>query len=273
MNKLKMIEKLGFRPYMIEDNELREECEIILNNVLSDYFIDNKITDYNFVNEDGWIDCSNILQLCRGFDKLNDSYDFICIKNKKNNIVNFIIRPTLQSKFNSDKFGESVKISYRMNDGVLEINKISKYNGDLLNEKHMYVRDSKDNDLVLISEYKMYYCDDVKYEEATLKKVKELRKIYDNGQYINNNLIPIFSELYLTSKANGFVKRLFINDLDTGLNITSGTSIYNIDKNVPEYITNYNSLDSNKSLIECFEENFKTYENRNNKNSMIKMLR
>lgn len=271
MKKLKMIEKLGFKTSLIEDNDLKYECESILNKILEKYYIENNITDY-LLCKDKYIDCSNLVQFYRGFSKNNDSYDFIYVKNNINKVMSLIVRPTLQSKFNGDKFGESVKISYRMNDGVLEMNRISKYNGDLLNESHMYVRDSQDNDLVLLSEYKMYYSDDVKYEEANLKKVSELRKIYDNGQYITNNLIPVFSELYVTTKGNSLVKRLYINDLDTGLNITSGTNIYNIDNHVPEYITNYSSM-GDKSLIECFEENFRTYENRNNKNSMIKIFR
>lgn len=272
MNKLKMIEKLGFKPYLIEDNDLRYECESILSKILEKYYIDDNITDYQVYNK-SCIDYSNTMQLCRGFSKNNDSYDFMYIKNRTNNTMNFILRPTLQNKFNSDKFGESVKVSYRMNDGMLEMNRISKYNGDLLNEKHIYVRDSKTNDLVLLSEYKMYYSDDVKFEEAKLNKVSELRKVYDNGEYINNNLIPLFSELYVTSKTDNIVGSLFINNLDTGLDITDGTTIYNIGENVPEYITNYDNTNMCKSLMENFKENFKTYENRNNKNCIIKTFR
>ena len=276
MNKIKLINRMGFNLYQIEDNELREECEYIFNNTLSNYYIDDTIKDFELctdINSDKQIDSYTKVKICRGFNKLNDSYDFICMKNKLSNTVMLIIRPTLQSKFNSSNFGENLKMIYQKNNGMFEMNRISKYNGDLLAEKYIYTRDSITNDLVLLSENKAYYGDDVKYEEADASSIGKLRAIYDNGEYTNLNLEPVYSELYITSKTSNLIKKLYVNDLDTGLSLINGTTIYDLTDSF-KYISNFdNDNYKNKTLMENFKQNYASYERNNNKNSLIKMFR
>ena len=247
---------------IISDSKLRNEFVSFCELLLDDYYIDDVINDrevYTKVamggGKNNTIINSNIkCNYARGFDDNNNSYDFMVYKDEKNGTIELICQPSIQKGFDSDDFGHSFSIKYSVNNQTMEISKLSK-NALLREDRHLYVRDDSTNDLVLISEERLYDHKSVLELENKILSNKTIKhpykKLYKNGKYLYSDEAYLIVNRVSVTKMTQGVYKLFVNNVDTNLVTCPGTILYGEEGICPIALTSANGyLDRFETLID-----------------------